>query len=308
MTLIEVLVAITILLVMSGVIFESLRNSILFHNILASRDETVRTARATIAKITRDIQLAYLTPNRTSPNSYQTVFVGMDDEPSKLYFASLNHQRLYLDSRESDQTEITLWAEQAPEGRGNGYILYHREAPRIDQYPDEQGVIWPLAYNVRTFRVRYLDQVSGEWRSEWDTRSADTPYRLPRAVELGLVLIAPDPGDPGGERTIDVPFLSTVMLEYAERMPSTDPNMAGSTSTAGGGAISPAAAALLQPGLGGFGGGGAQGLSGGGSVGGLLGTLPGAKPSRGGRAPARPPGGGTGAPTPGGFPGSGGRK
>lgn len=289
MTLIEVLVAISILLVMSAVIFESLRNSILFHNLLSSRDETIRTARATIGKITRDLQLAYLTPNRTAVNSYQTVFVGDDDEPSRLFFSSLNHQRLYLDSRECDQTEITVWAEQAPEGHGKGYILYHREAPRIDQYPDEQGVIWPLAYNVRTFRMRYLDQVSGEWKTEWDTRSPETPYRLPRAVELGLVLIAPDPEDPTGEQTVDVPFLSTVVLEYAERMPSTDPLMAAAAAAGGTtGGTAPAAPPTML-GLGGYGGGGATGLSGG-NLGGTLGMLPGAKPRGGsGRAPARAP-------------------
>ena len=111
MTLIEVLVALAILLVMSAIVFESLSNSIQFHNLLAARDETVRTARAAVGKITRDLQLAYLTPNKTAINSYQTVFVGYDEEPSKVYFASLNHQRLYLDSRECDQTEITIWAE-----------------------------------------------------------------------------------------------------------------------------------------------------------------------------------------------------
>ncbi len=197
LTLIEVMVAIAILLVMSAVVAESLRNSITFHNLLSDRDSTVRAARVALSKLKRDIQLSYLSPNRGNPDRFMTVFVGMNDEPDKLFFASLNHQRLYLDSRESDMTEITVWTEQNPDGPG--YVLYHREAPRIDEEPDEQGVVWPLAYNVRSFSLRYLDQLSGEWRDEWDTRSADTPYRLPRAVEIGLVLIAPDPEDPTGE-------------------------------------------------------------------------------------------------------------
>ncbi|MEZ4236784.1 MAG: type II secretion system protein GspJ [Myxococcota bacterium] len=81
-------------------------------------------------------------------------------------------------------------------------------------------MVWPIAYNVRSFSLRYLDQATTEWKTEWDTRSADTPYRLPRAVEIGLVLIAPDPEDESGERTVDVPFLSRVVLEYAERIPN----------------------------------------------------------------------------------------
>ena len=37
---------------------------------------------------------------------------------------------------------------------------------------------------------------------------------LPRAVTIGLVLIGTDPEDE--ERTIDLPFLTTVVLEYGQ--------------------------------------------------------------------------------------------
>lgn len=298
MTLIEVLVALAILLVMSAVVFEALSNSIEFHNLLSSRDETVRTARSAMSKLSRDLQLAYLTFNREAVNTYQTVFVGYDDAPSKLYFASLNHQRLYLNSRESDQTEITVWGEQAPRDRGHGYILYHREAPRIDQYPDEQGTVWPLAYNVRSFRLRFLDQATDDWKTTWDTRSAEVGYRLPRAVEIGLVLIAPDLDDPKGENTVDVPFLSRVVLEYAPRIPNLNDPMRlagggqgqnGQMPPGGGVGIGNLPSNLL---LGGPGGMGRHGYSSG-PVGGVLGTLPGAQPSKA-RAPRSPSGGGRG--------------
>ena len=249
MTLIEAMVAIAILVVMSAVVVESLRNAIEFHNLLSNRDVTVRTARVALSKLKRDIQLSYLTPNRTVPDRFQTVFVGMDEEPDKLFFASLNHQRLYLDSRESDMTEITVWAERNMDGPG--YTLYHREAPRIDEEPDEDGIVWPLAYNVRSFRLRYLDPLTAEWREEWDTRGADTPYRLPRAVEIGMVLIAPDPEDPSGERTVDVPFLSTVQVEYACRLPGPQAAVGAGGSAGGGNTCN----------QGGLGGAGANGLA-----------------------------------------------
>ncbi len=282
LTLMETMVSIAILLIMSAIVFQSMHNSVEFHNLLEMRDETIRTARVAMSKLTRDLQLAYLTPNKLAPNSYQTVFVGMDEDPSKLFFASLNHQRMYLDSRESDQTEITVWAEDAPEDRGRGYVLYHRESPTIDEEPAEGGTIWPLAYNVRSFHLRYLDQQNGEWQTSWDTRSATTPYRLPRAVEIALVLIAPDPEDPTGEDTVDVPFLETVILEFAPRLPNPSQPPVN----------------FSQMGLGGMAGTGMAGLSGGGELGGLLGTMPGAqqpKPSSkpgGSRGPRGPRGGG----------------
>jgi len=166
-----------------------------------------------LGKLRRDLQLAWLTSHRDAVNTFQTVFVAVDDSPDRLYFASLAHQRLYRDTRECDETEITVWAEPAP-GRGAGYILYHREAPRIDEEPDKGGTVLPLAHDVRSFELRFLDPQKDEWVDEWDTRSTDTPNRLPRAVQIGLVLIGPDPLDP--DRTVDLPFLTTVVLEYAE--------------------------------------------------------------------------------------------
>jgi general secretion pathway protein J len=217
MTLVEMMVAVLVLLTMSMVVYETLSASIEFNEVLSMRDGTTRSARATLAKLRRELELAYLTPARNSPNTIQTVFVGFDEEPDKLHFTTLAHQRLYRDSRESDQAEITVWAESAPRDVGEGYVLYHRESPRVDHEPGLGGRVYPLAYNVRSFSVRYLDpQQQNEWRDDWDTRNSETFYRLPRAVEIGLVLIAADPEDP--ERTVDVPFLSRFTLVYAQRL------------------------------------------------------------------------------------------
>lgn len=213
MTLIEVMVALMVITVMSVVVFQTLANTAEMDELLSDRDETTRAARVALGRIQRELQLAWLTPNRDAALTYQTVFVGEDDSPDTLIFASLSHERLYLNTRESDQTEITIWTEQETGKGKRGFTLYHREAPRIDDKPDEDGVIQPLAKNVRSFDVRYLDSQTNEWVEEWDTRGVDTPYRLPRAVELSLVLIGRDPED--RERSIDVPFLARVRTEFS---------------------------------------------------------------------------------------------
>lgn len=216
MTLLEISVAVTVLLVMSLVVYQSLSSSIEFNELLAKRDGTTRSARATMSTLRRQLQLAYLTPSRTATETARTVFVALDEDPDRLFFATLAHQRLYMDSRESDQAEVTVWAESSPREVGRGYILFHRESPRVDHEPAEGGRVYPLAYNVRSFNLRYLDPQTNEWRTEWDTRDTDTFYRLPRAMEIGLVLIAEDPDD--DRRTIDVPFLSRFTVVYGQRL------------------------------------------------------------------------------------------
>lgn len=213
MSMLEVMVAIALILVMSLSSWQVIASAIEVRKVLSERDATTRGARVALSMLRREIALAYLTPNVQAVNTYQTVFVGRDENPDRLYMASLSHRRLYRDSRECDQTEITAWTEPSPE-RGQGYVLYHREAPRVDEEPDEDGVIYPLAYNVRSFDLRYLDPTINEWVEEWDSRSPDWANRLPRAVQIGLVLLTPDPEDE--DRNLELPFLTTVRLEYAE--------------------------------------------------------------------------------------------
>jgi general secretion pathway protein J len=131
-------------------------------------------------------------------------------------FTTLSHQRLYRDSHESDQTEISAWVGPGPD-RDRGDVLFLREAERVYDRPDEGGRILPLAFGVRSFDVRFLDQVSNEWKTEWDTRSTDTPNKLPRAVRLGLVLLGRSSEDP--DRLEEFPFLTTVTLQYADPLP-----------------------------------------------------------------------------------------
>jgi general secretion pathway protein J len=261
MTLLEVMISVAIILSMSAIVAQSLANSIEFNEVLSMRDTTARTARVALAKLKRDLQMAYLTPNRTLVDRYQTVFVGLDESPDRLFFSTLNHQRMYLNTRESDQAEISVWTEPSPKEQGYGSILYIRESPRIDQYPDEDGKVLPLAYNVRSFEVKYLAQVDNAWKDDWDTRSADTPYFLPRAVQIGLVLIASSTSEPG--ETEDVPFLTIVELDYAPRLPRTGASDVAAAEAAGAATVAGQASIFdfNKFNRGGFGGTGAGGLS-----------------------------------------------
>jgi general secretion pathway protein J len=238
LTLMELMISIGIVVVISGVGWASVGDAVELNAVLARGDSTTRSARVALGRLRRELQLAYLSPYSRTTQNVQTIFVGEDDDPDTMYFASLAHQRLYRNTAECDQTEITVWGERGGREQGPGDILYHREAERIDEFPDESGRIWPLAYNVRTFNARYLDGRTFEWVDEWDSRNAEYAGRLPRAVQLGLVLLNVDPEDE--DEVLEVPFLTTVPLEYAEPVVSQgilglDPTGMGMGTQPGGG-------------------------------------------------------------------------
>jgi len=214
LSLVDTLIAVAILMIISVFTVTSMQNSVTLNAAMKRGDGFLR---APMLKLRRDMQLAYLTETITAAETYRTVFVGEDTDPDQLWFATRAHQRRYRDARESDQAEITLWAERMPRVEGmedEGLVLYLREAPRVDEEPGEGGTVMPIAYNVKDFNLRYLDGRINEWSDTWDTRSADHANRLPRAVEISMIVMIP-PARVGDDWT-EKPQKTTVLLQFAE--------------------------------------------------------------------------------------------
>jgi general secretion pathway protein J len=215
LTLIEIVVALAIMALMGSIAAATLGTSIESLNAMDEAGGSTRTARIAMRRITRAIELTHMTQNRGAVNTYRTVFVGKDDgDEDQLWFSTLSHHRKIRDSRQCDQTEITLFTDDDPD-QDDAKVLYIREAPRIDQYPDKGGKPMPLARGVTRFDLRYLDGVTGEWVDEWDSEGVDTPYRLPRAVQIILELTSPDPNSDDDDDFISTPYVRTVMLAMA---------------------------------------------------------------------------------------------
>jgi general secretion pathway protein J len=213
-TLLEVVVALGVLALIASLTFESISNALATRDQLELDDAVNQGARIAMSRLRRDFSLAYLTQHTDAVNTYRTEFVGKDDgDRDAAWLTTLSHQRLYRDSRECDQTEITYWTEPDP-NENDAYVLLRREAPRIDQEPERDGTVYPLAYKVKTFNLRYLDSRTGEWKEEWNTGGTETPNKLPRAVQVTLTMLAPDPED--SEKNVERSFLTTIMLEFAD--------------------------------------------------------------------------------------------
>lgn len=148
-TLLEVVVAVGIMGVVAVLTFATLANAFALRDILEEEDAINTSARVALDKIAKDLQLAYLTKNTSAVETYYTLFVLRDENPDVLWFATLAHQRLYRDSRESDQAEVTIWTEDDPEMK-NAYALMHRESAFIDGEPDEDGWVLPWPTRSRT--------------------------------------------------------------------------------------------------------------------------------------------------------------
>jgi len=210
-TLIEVIVSLVLVAGIAAFTFSSLRSSFAMRDYMEQQDATDRSARVALQKIERELRLAFLTKNTTAVNTYKTVFVGKNDgDLDSLFFATFAHRRMYHGTPEGDQAEITIWAD---DGHDNTKILYHRESGRIDEDPDSDGTILPLASGVVKFDLDFLNSETGDWAEEWDSTGNEL-NKLPRAVQILLVLQGPDPDDE--DEKVDHTYLTTVLLDMAD--------------------------------------------------------------------------------------------
>ena len=211
LTLIEVVISLGILVFIGVMTWQTISGSLMLRDILEYEDSVSRSARVAMDQIKKELRVAFLTSNITAVNTYQTVFIGKDGgDEDQLWFNSMAHRRKYVGSREGDQAEVTLWVEKG--NRETEQVLFHRESGRVDHEPEKGGVVLPMITHVKTFNLRYLDGTINEWQEEWDSTGPDQSNRLPRAVEITLIIEKEHP-ETGEEQSFT--FLNTVVLETA---------------------------------------------------------------------------------------------
>lgn len=192
MTLIEVLLAMTILAFISMLVFSAISG------LRRSRDGVERVAdryregRMAMARITRELQSAYLSahaPIDESLRVVKTVFTGKSGSPAaRLDFVSMSHRRLAKNARESDQEEISYFGSEDPD-QSSVTDLARRQANIVDDKPDKGGRVDVMATNIDLFDLEYFDALTARWVDEWDSTSmVGEKGRLPRAVKIVLVL------------------------------------------------------------------------------------------------------------------------
>ncbi len=226
-TLLEVVVAIAIMGLIGMLTFETIASALDTRDMLEEEDRSNQSARVALDRLRRDLRVAYLTTNTSAVNTYRTQFIGKNSNPDQLWFTTLSHHRLYRESRECDQTEVTYWTEDDPTMDG-AKVLLRREAPRIDQEPEKGGLIAPLAYNLKDISFRYINPKTNEWLEEWDSTGVDQANELPRAVQIAMVFLVGDPDDP--ERLVERPYATTVILYYGDKL-TTEVSSTDSTSS-----------------------------------------------------------------------------
>lgn len=208
-TLIEALVAIGVLALVGSLIYGAFDGMARSRKGLSNINDRYHQGRAAITRISRDLQMAFISlhqPLVALQSVRNTAFIGKDDgNLDRVDFTSFAHRRLSRDAHESDQSEVGFFAARNPDT--GGMDLVRRESRHIDLDPAKGGVVNVLAEGVEQFEIEYLDPLTAEWTTTWDTTQAGSGQyqRLPLQVRITLVLS----GGPGDK---PIPFRTRVSM------------------------------------------------------------------------------------------------
>lgn len=199
MSLVEVLVAVTILAMIGTLIVGGFVQTAKNKKRIEAQSEYHHVVNSALERMQREISMAFVSVHQNPSEAlivHRTAFIGSDrGDNDRLNFTSFSHQRLYRDAPESDQNELSYFIARDPETGID--TLVRREERRIDDDPEHGGRVQILTPNpsgngvieVRGLDFEYLDPVSWEWLRTWDTTQVTAqPNRLPAQVRITLTV------------------------------------------------------------------------------------------------------------------------
>ncbi len=203
MTLIEVMIAITILAIVATITMSGFSQTMRNKAHIEAQADRSHIIRVALERMAAELSQAYVSMHLNPSPALQTVttcFIGgRSGRGHRIDFTSFSHRRLYRDAHESDQNEISYFMMDHPDDRSRR-VLVRREQNRIDEDPQTGGNLQILVDDVLDFQMEYLDAATGEWIDTWDTREiTHQPNRLP--IQVKIMLTVPEEHAERGQRT-----------------------------------------------------------------------------------------------------------
>jgi general secretion pathway protein J len=188
-TLMEVMVAVAITALMGTMVAMAFQTGFRAKELVEGEAEHYRMVRVSLNRMAREIGSAYVS-DRYDPKRYRdsndrpTNFVG---ERDRLLFTTFAHQRLYTDSKESDQAVVEYFVETSTEKGARGrQDLKRRVNPNIGERMDRGGTTDVLFEGVKKLEFAYWDSERKQWEDEWDTRRNEKKSFLPTRVRMTI--------------------------------------------------------------------------------------------------------------------------
>lgn len=217
LTLIEILVAITVLTIMTVSVWTSFGTTMQGMRHAEQVQVRYSQVRNAMSRMAAEMSMAYLSFNRPADEErHFTLFDGREQFTSdSVTFSAFAHVRMRKDANESDQSVIQYFLDRDATD-GTRTHLYRRETRRLTGDTPDRLVEYTPAYifceDIKTFDVKYWDVKKVDWVDEWRTTKQDMqPDRLPERVKITMTFIDKTTGR-------EVKYVAQTLLMMQEKL------------------------------------------------------------------------------------------
>lgn len=162
-TLIEVLVAMSILSIILGVIYSSFFAASRASKMVELDEDVYQTARSLFAMLTTELRSVYFDPT--------SGLGGLNGSGNSIGFVTTSHVRKAKDSKEGFMAEVSYFFDSS--SLGEQEYLIKSVDPSVDSDYDSGGRLYPLTDRVEEMNITYHYPEDDEWLEEWRSESAD---------------------------------------------------------------------------------------------------------------------------------------
>jgi general secretion pathway protein J len=211
-TLIEVMVAVSILAIVTTLTWGSFKGTFSTKAQIEAQATRYRTVRLALERMARELSMVYVSQNEdTSQAERRTRLSGKrHSDLDEVTFSYFGHQRLYQDANECDTALVAYYAARDRDDSRKTNLM-RRETRRLsnNKIDDQAGEADIVCDDVVRLKLDYWDARDKVWREEWNTVALDgQPDRLPSKIKITLTV--------HDERGKEVPFQTELRVAMAE--------------------------------------------------------------------------------------------
>jgi hypothetical protein len=187
-SLIEILVAASLLAMVGALLLTSLSSSIDAKQEVESTSNRFHLVRSAMSRMCDEISMAYLSNHHalTEPRT-ETGFLG---ERDSLKFTGFGYVPRVADEKKSDQRQLAYYLDNDPKTQAEA--LFRREQANLDDNFEEGGRALVLMPYVRELTFEYWDSTKEEWAEKWDAQGSERAGTLPDRVRITVIAMMED--------------------------------------------------------------------------------------------------------------------
>lgn len=197
MTLIEIIFAVTLILIMTIATASVIRSGIDMRVELSQKAKVNHRLMVAMQRLVDDLQQAYILDSQRVELNYvdrttKSLFsITPASNAMELKLTTMSHQAIYANAPESDQTFVHYKLEK--DNKTQLTHLFRADAKVIPTNFDEEQPLQILAKNIKSFKIYAWN--GDDWREEWNSNKSDWRNMLPRLVRVEIEAFAGEPLD-----------------------------------------------------------------------------------------------------------------